>query len=506
MYSASADAGGGIGRLHFPNEIVVFEAARVSSGGFRVEVMTQKRKRTVRQVRLGQSRRGILSATGVSVLSRALLDVLGRRAMATGPASRIKSCLILFQAGGVSQTDTFDMRPDSDDSIRGEFRPIESSVPGMTVCEHLPLLARQMDKVCVVRSMHHRMLCHNPACYCALSGRAVGESKAVSNQTPATREDYPHFGAALAKFRPTPPDMPSFVSMPFTLYNGPAMTPGQHAGLLGSHYDPFLIDQDPSADDFRVDELATREKLNRGRYQQRRSLLQSLDDGLRTIDKSQAVQNMDAYYQRAFSLLTTPRAREAFDLTKEPDRLRDRYGRHLVGQSTLLARRLIEAGVPCVTVYSPVQRIEGISWDTHRENFPLLKKTLLPPADQSFSALLDDMDQRGLLDKTLVIWMGEFGRTPKIGYTQSNNTNNSTGRDHHPHCYTILLAGAGVKAGSYFGRSDKDGWYPSENPVHTGDLGATVYDAFGIDPHQEIHDRFGRPHRLIEGQSVPGLF
>lgn len=483
-------------RIHFP----------VRDSPSRNELMTQTQRTPKRPSRSHQPRRDFLRASGLSLVSPFLLDVLGRRSRATEAAPRVKSCLILFQAGGVSQTDTFDMRPDADDSIRGEFRPIESSVPGMPVCEYLPLLARQMDKVCVVRSMHHRMLCHNPACYCALSGRAVGESKAVSSQTPATREDYPHFGAALAKFRPTPPDMPAFVSMPFTLFNGPAMTPGQHAGLLGSHYDPFLIEQDPSAADFRVEELAARENLNRGRYQQRQSLLETLDRDLKTIDQSQAVQNMDSYYQRAFSLLTTPRAREAFDLAKEPDRLRDRYGRHLVGQSTLLARRLIEAGVPCVTVYSPVQRIEGVSWDTHRDNFPLLKKTLLPPADQSFSALLEDMSQRGLLDETLVIWMGEFGRTPKIGYTQSNNTNNSTGRDHHPHCYTILLAGAGVRAGSYFGKSDKDGWYPSENPVHTGDLGATVYDAFGIDPHQEIHDRFGRPHRLIEGQPVAGLF
>jgi len=435
-----------------------------------------------------------------------LLDVLARRANAAATRPRIRSCLVLFQAGGVSQTDTFDMRPEASANIRGEFSPVDSNVPGMPVCEHLPQLAQQMDKVCVVRSMHHRMLCHNPACYCALSGRAVGESKAISNRTPATRDDYPNFGSAVAKFRPTPPDLPSFVSMPFTLFNGPAKTPGQHAGLLGSHYDPFLISQDPNAEDFRVDELATRERMNRQRHEQRHSLLQTLEEQLQSVERSRSVENMDAYYQRAFALLTTPRSREAFDLTREPESLRDRYGRHQIGQSTLLARRLLEAGVPFVTVYSPVQRIEGVSWDTHSNNFPLLKDTLLPPADQSFSALLEDMDQRGMLDETLIIWMGEFGRTPRIGYTQSNNTNNATGRDHHPHCYTILLAGAGVQAGSYYGASDRDGWFPSRDPVHTGDLGATIYDAFGIDPHQEVHDRFGRPHRLIEGSPVTGLF
>ena len=202
-------------------------------------------------------------------------------------------------------------------------------------------------------------------------------------------------------------------------------------------------------------------------------------------------------------MLTTPRARQAFDLSCEPDRPRDRYGRHLVGQSALLARRLLEAGVPVVTAYAPVDHIKKVSWDTHQNDFPLLKETLLPPSDQSLSALLEDMQQHGILSKTLVIWMGEFGRTPKICYTQLNNTSNATGRDHHLHCYTILLAGAGVKGGSFYVQSDKDGWYPAENPIYPGD---TLFDAFGIDPHQEIRDRFGRPHALTERHPIPELF
>ncbi|MFP6764302.1 MAG: DUF1501 domain-containing protein [Planctomycetaceae bacterium] len=458
------------------------------------------------------SRRGLLQIGGLSLLAPQLPGPFSQSAEAfEGPlrfrsAPRIKSCLILFQAGGVSQTDTVDMRPDADDSIRGEFSPVSTTVPGMQICEHMPRLAQQMDKVCVVRSMYHRMLCHNPACYSALAGRDVGASKAVSNQTPATQNDYPNFGSAIAKFRPHPPGLPAFVSMPFSLFNGPAKTPGQNAGMLGSHFDPFLIDSDPSQPDWRVDELWMREGMQDQRYRSRRGLLANLDRQVRTFEDTRSIDQMQTYYQRAFSLLMTARSREAFDLSREKTELRERYGMHQTGQSTLLARRLIEAGVPFVTVYAPVQRIEGVSWDTHRDNFPLLKNTLLPPADQSFSALLEDMHQRGLLDETLVIWMGEFGRTPKIGYTQSNNTNNSSGRDHHPYCYSILLAGAGVRGGSYFGRSDKDGWYPADSPVHPGDLGATVYDAFGIDPHQEIRDRFGRPHRLIEGQPVAGLF
>jgi hypothetical protein len=447
-------------------------------------------------------RRSLLQLTGLSLLSQ----IAARRAVAGGRTPRIKSCLVLFQAGGVSQIDTFDMRPEAPEIVRGEFRPIASNVAGMPVCEHLPLISRHMDKLCVVRSMQHRMLCHNPACYCALAGRAVGESKAVSNRTAAKPDDYPNIGSGVAKFRPSPPDLPSFVSMPFTIFNGPAKTPGQNAGLLGSRFDPFLVNQDPSADDFRVDELHERSDMVQDRYLSRGGLLQNLDEQQRRIEQTGVVDALGVYYQRAFSLLTTPRAKAAFDLTQEPAELRDRYGRHLTGQSTLLARRLIEAGVPFVTAYAPVDHIEKVSWDTHSNNFPLLKETLLPPADQAFSALLEDMDQRGLLDETLVLWTTEFGRTPKIGYTQSNNTANQTGRDHHPQCYSILLAGAGVQGGTYYGRSDKDGWSPAENPVHPGDLGATVYDAFGIDPDQEVHDELGRPHRLIEGTVIPELF
>lgn len=451
-------------------------------------------------------RRGLLQLSGLSLLTPMLAQLVGRRAAAAPHAPRIKACLVLFQAGGVSQIDTFDMRPDAPDVIRGEFRPVASNVPGMPVCEHLPLVARHMDKLCVVRSMHHRMLCHNPACYCALAGRAVGESKAVSNRTAARPDDYPNIGSGIAKFRPSPPDLPSFVSLPFTLFNGPAKTPGQNAGLLGRQYDPFLVSQDPSAADFRVEELDVRSGMIQDRYVGRGGLLASLDAQQRRIEHNGAVDALDVYYQRAFSLLTTPRAKAAFDLSQEPPKLRDRYGRHLTGQATLLARRLIEAGVPFVTAYAPVDHIEKVSWDTHSSNFPLLKETLLPPADQAFSALLEDMHQRGLLDETLVIWTTEFGRSPKIGYTQSNNTANATGRDHHPQCYSILLAGAGVRGGSYYGRSDRDGWYPAEDPVHPGDVAATLYDAFAIDPDREIHDEFGRPHRLIEGTVIPALF
>lgn len=435
-----------------------------------------------------------------------LVNILAGQARAAQRPRRIKSCLILFQAGGVSQTDTFDMKPDCPEIVRGEFKPIATNVPGMYVCEHLPRVSRQMDKLCVVRSMQHRMLCHNPAIYTALAGREVGESNAVSNKTFASRDDFPQFGSVVAKFGEHSKDLPAAVSLPFSLRNGPAPSPGQNAGFLGAAYDPLLILQDPSAANFQVDELAYPPEIDAARLSDRKKLLEMVDQQQRHLESSRIVDNLGEFYRQAFTLLTTPRAKQAFDLSQEDEKLRDRYGRNITGQSTLLGRRLIEAGVPFVTVYSPVRNIEGPSWDTHLNNFPMLKDKLLPPADQAIATLLEDMDARGLLAETLVIWMGEFGRTPRVGEKRSNNSNNVTGRDHWPGCYTILLAGGGVRGGQYYGSSDKEGWSPKDSVVHVSDLAATIYDAFGIDPKRMVHDATGRPHVLAEGQPVTGVF
>jgi hypothetical protein len=458
-----------------------------------------------RQAARASTRRDVLKFGGVSLLSGGLANVLAQRAPAAVRTSRIKSCLLLFQAGGVSQTDTFDMKPDCDVTIRGDFQPIESNVPGMRVCEHLPRVSRQMDKVCVVRSIHHRMLCHNPAIYAALSGREVGESLAVSNRTFATREDYPHLGAVVSRLIEKPAALPSAVSLPFTLRNGPAPSPGQHAGFLGTAHDPYLVLKDPNSDDFNLDELQFPAEMNFDRVSRRKSLLERFDAGIRRLEENASVEALGESYRRAYGLLDSNVTRRAFDLSAEEGALRDRYGRNLVGQSTLLGRRLIEAGVPFVTVYTPVASIDGPSWDTHLDNFPRLKNELLPPVDLALSALLEDMHDRGLLDETLVVWAGEFGRTPLIGARRSNNGNNVTGRDHWPGCYTILLAGGGLAGGQYFGASDRLGWYPRENPIHIADLTATIYAAFGIDPAQIVADTLGRPHLLSEGHVVPGL-
>lgn len=451
-------------------------------------------------------RRQFLQLGGVSLLSPGLMSIIAGKARGAQRRARIKSCLLLFQAGGVSQTDTFDMKPDCDETIRGEFQPVDSNVPGMPVCEHLPHMARQMDKVCVVRSVHHRMLCHNPAIYAALSGREVGDSLAVSVKTAATRDDYPHVGSLVARFGAAVADVPPFVAYPFQLRNGPTPSPGQHAGLLGRAYDPFVVLKDPNADDFHVDELEFPADVAGARLGDRRTLLQQFDAQQRWLDESVGVEALGEYYQQAYSLLTAPRVKKAFELSGESDALRNEYGRNTVGQSTLLGRRLIEAGVPFVTVYSPAPNIDGPSWDTHLDNFPRLKNDLLPPADQALATLLGDLHGRGLLDETLVIWAGEFGRTPQVGARRSNNSNNVTGRDHWPHCYTILMAGGRVAGGTYFGASDRLGWYPRENPIAVGELVATILDAFGIDPRQTYRDALGRPHFLAEGEPVTALW
>ena len=449
-------------------------------------------------------RRGLLQTGGVALLSAGLLNRLSARDATR--KGRIKSCLMLFQVGGVSQIDTFDMKPETDETIRGEFRPIDTNVPGMSVCEHLPRMSQHMDQVCVVRSVYHRMLCHNPAIYAALSGREVGESLAISSKTVASREDYPHVGAVVGRLTTQPLMLPSSVSLPFVLRNASATSPGQNAGFMGAAYDPYLVLRDPNASEFKMDELELPTNINPARAAGRTRLLQRFDEGIRRVEETASVQAYREHYRRAGDLLDSNATRSAFDLSQEPEQLRDRYGRNMVGQSTLLGRRLIEAGVPFVTVYSPVSEINSPSWDTHLNNFPRLKQELLPPVDLALPTLLDDMRDRGLLDDTLVIWAGEFGRTPLIGARRSNNTNNATGRDHWPGCYTILMAGGGLSGGQYYGASDRLGWYPREKPLHIADLMATIYDAFGIDPSQSISDSRGRPHLLSEGRVVPGLF
>jgi hypothetical protein len=458
------------------------------------------------------SRRGLLRVGGVGLLSAGLLHVLEDRARAserpppTAAGRRTaRACIILFQVGGPYQCDTFDPKPLATEEVRGPFRPIATRVPGLRVTDALPRVAQQADKIAVLRAVHHAIRCHNPAIYCSLAGRELTDPMAVSAQTNARRTDHPHYASVIARLRPGVASMPHHVIVPDVVYNGPAKSPGLLGGYLGAAYDPFVLGADPSAADYRVEGTDLPGNVDRPRFVSRQTLLQRLDAERRGIDRAAAVGNMDTFYRRAFSLLTSSRARQAFELGGEPARVRERYGRHTMGQGALLARRLVEAGVPFVTVFSHT-RVERESWDTHNRHYELSRSRLLPAADQSFSALLEDLEVRGLLREVLVVWMGEFGRTPRMGVNFSNNSNNVGGRDHWCNCYSVVLAGGGVRGGQVVGSSDGQGGYPRERAVHVSDLAATIYHALGVDPRAQLYDLQGQLRMICDGNPVREVF
>jgi hypothetical protein len=452
-------------------------------------------------------RRDLFQFGGVSLLSSGLLHTLAAQT-APRPATirpRAKACILLFQVGGPYQAETFDPKPDALAEVRGIFQPIATRVTGIRMTDALPRVAEHADKFAILRGVHHTIRCHNPAIYCSLVGREATDPMAISNRTAARRTDHPHFASVVARLRPPQTSMPFHVIIPNTTNNGPSKSPGLLGGYLGAAYDPFVLGADPSDPDFRVESVVLPPEVDARRFDARQSLLQRLDQQQRGVERGGAVESMKTLYQRAFNMLTAPASKEAFDLSREPDRVRDRYGRHLQGQSTLLARRLVEAGVPFVSVFSHVD-VDRNSWDTHQNHNARVREQLLPPADQSFSALLEDLHTRGLLEETLVIWMGEFGRTPRMGVNFSNNTNNVGGRDHWCNCYSVVLAGGGVRGGRVIGSSDQFSAYPRERPVHISELAATVFHLLGIDPRAQLYDIQGQFHNICDGNPVTELF
>ena len=455
-------------------------------------------------------RREFLQLGGVSLLSTGLLQVLAARGATGGKTvvptrGKAKACIILFQVGGVYQCDTLDPKPAAPEEIRGPFKRIATKAAGVFMTEALPQVAKQAGTFAILRSVHHTIRCHNPAIYCSLVGREATDPMAVSNRTAAKRTDHPHYASVLARLRPGQRSMPNHVIIPDVTNNGPAKSPGLLAGYLGAAYDPFVLGADPNSKDFRVESVALPPDLGQRRVRGRQALLHKLEGQQRFQDRNGNLGAMSTFYQRAFDLLTAAGAKQAFDLSQESASLRDRYGRHTVGQSTLLARRLVEAGVPFVSVFSHPDVDKG-SWDTHTQHYERVKRDLLPPADQSLSALLEDMSNRGLLQDVLVVWMGEFGRTPRMGVNFSNNTNNVGGRDHWCNCYSVILAGGGVKGGQVIGSSDGIGGYPKERPIHISELAATIYHALGIDPRTQLYDIQGQLHSICDGNPVRELF
>jgi hypothetical protein len=451
------------------------------------------------------NRREFLRAGGLSLFGLGLPRFFESRA-AAGPIDvpRAKACILLFMWGGPAQQDTWDMKPDAPVEYRGEFRPIATSVPGLSICEHLPRLAARAHKLALIRSMTHDDVDHTSATHFLLTGKAAPRG-------PLT-DDWPSYGSLLARLGRGRGPLPPFVSMMPVVPNGAPrfveQSHGQGAGWLGPVYNPMRIDADGSRPDYQVGEFALHAELTALRTGGRQQLLRNLEQELRGLEGQAEVQAMHAHYRRAFSLLAAPEVTRAFDLSLEPQSVRQRYGMNIHGQSVLQARRLVETGVPMVTVFWPNDGITNVSvyWDTHNRNFIDLKERLCPVTDLAFSALLDDLEQRGLLDETLVVWTGEMGRTPRVGQSVVGGAGaGRDGRDHWGKVFTTVLAGGGIQGGVVHGASDRFAAEPASNPTRPADLAATIYHCLGVDPRLEVRDRLDRPMVLCDGNVISSI-
>jgi hypothetical protein len=430
------------------------------------------------------SRRQMLQAGAISYMGLSLPQLLKAQQAPEKPKPRADACILLFLNGGPSHLDMWDMKPAAPAEIRGEFKPIATSTPGIQFGEHLPRLAKLAQHTTIIRSAHHSVNnAHAAAVYCALTGHDRGEKGGGTKPT-----DNPAIGSVVGKvFPPTSPVLP-YVSMPYITKEGAGgpPQPGFFGGWLGRTHDPLFVLKNPNDANFRIEELSPPFDVTRDRLGSRQELLRgvSVDRGSQA---DRLMRDMDAFQQKAFDVLTSPASQQAFRIDREPDKIRAAYGRNIYGQSVLLARRLIEAGtrVACVS-WAPDA---NATWDTHGNNFSKLKNELLPQLDAALSALLDDLIARGMLERTLVVVMGEFGRSPKV--------NAGAGRDHWNFCYGLMLAGGGIKGGHIFGASDKIGGHPSSNPVSPADVVATIYHCLGIARDMELRDSLERPYVLV---------
>jgi len=453
----------------------------------------------------GMSRREALQLGTLGSMSLGLPQLLSSQAAAESEPKKIaasstfgqaKRVILFFMWGGPAHQDTWDLKPDGPTATKGEFLPIETNVPGVHISEHFPHLSKHADKLAILRSVGQEDNNHSTGAHAGLTGRRH-ELKAENFK--AGEKDFPHYGSVLSKLRANHGSMPTFVALPDIIATtAGAVTPGQGGGFLGKTYDPFQIIDHPDRKDFSVSSLKLPSELTNLRMQSRRSLLSQIENVARLNERADNVQSMDAFYQQALDMVLSPKARQAFDLTKVSEEERWRYGWHTFGQSTLLAKRLIESGVKLVTVYwhREVPTIDS-SWDTHGFNFQELKNRLMPSADRPIAALLEDLEQQGLLDETLIIWNSEFGRTPRI--------NSRAGRDHWGPCNSVVFAGGGMPGGQVYGASDEQAAYPIANKVTQDDIAATVYHLLGMEPDTLIHDRVNRPFPVALGEPIMEL-
>lgn len=449
------------------------------------------------------SRRQVL-ATSLGCAGFSLTDFLQLQSIAkenrTETKGKAKSCIILFAWGGMSHLETWDPKPEGPKEIRGSFGTIPTATPGIHIGEHMPYLAKQTNKLAIVRSMHHGSSAHGKAMYWNFTGHKPPQSDTAANLPPSS-SDWPSLLSVISKFKSAPPGLPSSIRIPYPLVDNGTLQAGEYGGWLGSSYNPIVI-RTPKGKEFGgvsrdlgASRIDPKEAIDRKVLSSRLGLLGHLDQ-FQGIGNS--VTDMDYFRNLATDMLMSPNVRNAFDLDLESQATKDKFGNHICGQSMLLARRLVQAEVPIVTVACSAGDLNGSAgdhWDTHADNFNRIKNTMLPAFDRPAAALLDDLDERGMLDETLVVFLTEFGRTPKI--------NKNAGRDHYPSCYSVAFAGAGIQGGQVYGKSDKSGSEPAENACGPADLHATIFEAFGINHKTTITDRLGRPFPISDGEPLP---
>jgi uncharacterized protein (DUF1501 family) len=466
----------------------------------------------------GVSRRELLRVGGAGLLGVSLANLLSLEARADVSSAQkkdgfggAKNFIFVFLQGGPSHLDIWDPKPDAPENIRGEFKTIKTKVPGLLLTEVMPNLAQVIDKTTLIRSVSYTpagLFNHTAAIYQMMTGYTPDKVSPSGQLEPPNRMDYPHMGCQVGRIKPPTDPMLPFVMLPRPLQESNVIGKGGTAGFLGAANDPYYLFQDPNQPISTAD-LSLRKEVNQARMERRATLLNKVDQAMPEMEKAVSEYALGTYDKKALELILSGRARRAFDLNEEPAALRDKYGRHTFGQSLLLARRLIEAGSRVVQVNWPAVangNPQVDAFDTHAANFEPLKNLHCPKLDSGVPALLADLDSRGMLKDTIVLVIGEFGRSPKLGVSTSGNVNSAKGRDHWPYCYTGLMAGGGIARGAVYGKSDKTASSPAENPVHPIELLATVYHSLGIDPATMVNNHLGQPRELVQAKPVLGLF
>lgn len=470
----------------------------------------------------GSSRREFMKIGSLGLFGLTLQDVLrmqDKANAATLPSKyegstgfgSAKSVIVLFLQGGPSHIDIWDPKPEAPSNIRGEFKSIKSRVPGIELSETMPMLADAIDKCTLIRSMSYTpagLFNHTAAIYQMLTGYEPTEVSPSGQLEPPSPNDYPTAGSWITKFLPMSEPVLPFVELPRPLQESSVIGKGGAAGFIGKAYDPYRLYQDPNMP-IQLADLELRKEVPAARLQGRFDLLRGINNSMPELEKAVDSYALDKYYQNAFDLVLSGKARNAFDLSLETDEMRDRYGRFTFGQGALMARRLVEAGTRMVQLNWPSVSNgdpETTAFDTHAANFGPLRDLHCPKLDRTLSTLLTDMDDKGILDETLVVAVGEFGRSPRLGVSTSGNTNSPDGRDHWPYCYTAMVAGSGILGGRLYGESDATASSPKDKPVHPNDLLATIYYALGIDPNQEIHNHLDQPRDLVKGKPLMDLW